>query len=225
MPTLVLAGNTSVHSPREDADALAARLPAARRVEVSGMDHIPGIVEPCVAAMVGRFVRRLNLGNTSCPADPGGPWLAPGRFPRTAAGAFPARVDPGAGNAAGPRGRRVAAVAVATVVDALYHGDPAVPRTRGLRGGSSSIRVSRDQTRLTITLNGARFTRDVAVRGAVRLDRDQRFSGRLSVRGRGVGRRGATLSVIGRLGVIRERPARVRGRIGGRRAALLVDIY
>jgi pimeloyl-ACP methyl ester carboxylesterase len=227
VPALVLASDTSVHSPREDVNALAARLPGARRVDLSGMDHLPGIVEPCVASLIRRFVRRLDPGPTSCPADPGGPWVAPGRFPKTAAGTVAARVDPRGHNVVGPSDRRVAAAAVAALVDAYYHGNPELRRTRGLRGGTTTFRISPNQTRGTITLNRARFVRDVAVRGVVRIDfaRGQRFAGRVTVTGAAVGKRAGTLKLTGQFYPSPDRPVRVRGTLAGRSAGLLVDVY
>jgi pimeloyl-ACP methyl ester carboxylesterase len=226
VPALVLASDTSVHTPQEDVDALAAQLPRARRVVVSGMDHVPAVVEPCVAAMIARFVARLDPGR-SCAPDPGGPWVAPGSFPRTAADAQPARVDPRGRNAVGALGRRIAAVAVATLVDAYYHGNIDVRRTPGLRGGQVAFTVARRRPVGRIVLHGARFARDVAVRGGVRIDfaRGQRFRGRLTARGGALGRRRATLTVDGNFYSRPDRPVRVRGRIAGRRAALLVDVY
>jgi pimeloyl-ACP methyl ester carboxylesterase len=227
MPALVLSSDTSVHSPMEEADALAAALPAARRVLVRGMDHVPALVEPCVAAIVRRFLRTLRPGDTDCAPDPGGPWLAPGVFPATASQALPARVDPRGANAVGRRGRRVAAAAVGAVVDAYYHGSPEFRRTRALRGGFTTTRVTDDGERATIRLREARFARDVAVTGAIRIDfaGGQRWRGRLTVRGGALGGRRATLDVAGQFYSVPDRPVRVRGRIAGRTARLLVDVY
>ncbi len=230
VPALVLASDTSVHSPREDVDALAALLPGARRVEVSGMDHIPAVVEPCVAGIVGRFLRTLDPGRTDCAPDPGGPWYAPGSFPRRAADAVPARVDPRGRNRVGPRGRRLATVAVSAVMDAYYHSTPGAPM-HGLRGGQVEARIAQAGPELTpvfdLVLRRARFSRDVRVSGTIGIDleRGQVFSGRLSVAGGGLGARPSVITIGGQFYASPDRPVRVRGRIGGRPAALLVDVY
>ena len=129
------------------------------------------------------------------------------RFPRRAAGAAPA--DPRPGDRSTVADRRVAAVAAATVADAIqrwtlnYGGSD-----RGLRGG----RWSWSGDRLTrFRFRGARFTRDVPVYGSA--------TWRL-----GTGAVRAELVIPGR-GRLRARwnlrrplaTATLTGRLGGRR--------
>ena len=144
VPVLVTGADTSVHTPSEESRAVAALFPSARYVEFVGGDHIPALVEPCVAAVMVRFIESFDPGDTSCAPDPGGPWYTPGDFPLRAANAVAARIDPNGRNQARLADRRIVAAGVAVLADAFYHGgkyfDPAGP---GLRGGSYRGRVRR----------------------------------------------------------------------------------
>jgi hypothetical protein len=112
--------------------------------------------EHCAAPLVRRFIRTLSAGDTSCAARIAEVRVVD-RFPRRAADAQPAA---GAGSV---RARRIAAVAAATVADALqrwllnYSGT-----SRGLRGG----RWSYTGTKLVrFRFRRTRFARDVPVSG------------------------------------------------------------
>jgi pimeloyl-ACP methyl ester carboxylesterase len=71
VPTLVLAGDLdSVTSPA-DAQAAAAAFPNATYLEVPNRVHITALADDprCVSAIVQRFTRSLDTGDTSCVAD------------------------------------------------------------------------------------------------------------------------------------------------------------
>jgi hypothetical protein len=88
-----------------------------------------------------------------------------GRFAPTAADARRARR--GAGDHSTRTDRKVATVATAAVTDALrrtfLRGGPGAGV--GLRGGTFTDDLNAEQTALVETLNGVRFSRDVAVTG------------------------------------------------------------
>ena len=184
---------------------VASRFPSSTYVETRNTIHVSalGDRDGCAAPIVRRFIRTLSAGDTSC-AGRIAEVRTVERFPRRSAGATPA--DPRPGDRSTAADRRVAAVAAATVADAIqrwllnYDGS-----SRGLRGGRwtwSGDRLTRFRFR------GARFSRDVPVyggatwrlgTGAVRAD--LRIPGRGRLRARwNVRRPLATATLTGRLG-------------------------
>ena len=163
VPTLVVNGDLDNITATSGALVVAARFPDSTLVEIHNQVHVSalGDRDHCAAPIVRRFVRRLSAGDTSCAARM--PEVrAVDRFPRRAQDAVPA--DPAPGDRSSVAGRRVAAVAAATVADAIerwklnYGGSD-----RGLRGG----RWSWAGGRLTrFRFHGTRFVSDVAVDGA-----------------------------------------------------------
>jgi hypothetical protein len=92
-------------------------------------------------------------------------WQAVGRSPLLATEARPADVDVGGGNEIGIEERKVAAVAVAAMTDALQRGLVGGARYgAGLRGGSFAVLWG---PQLTLNLFNCAFTTDVRVSGLV----------------------------------------------------------
>jgi pimeloyl-ACP methyl ester carboxylesterase len=225
VPVLVTGADTSVHTPSEESRAVAALFPSARYVEFVGGDHIPAIVEPCVAAVMARFIESFDPGDTTCAPDPGGPWYTPGDFPLRAANAVPARIDQSGRNQARRGDRRIVAAGVAVLADAFYHsGKYFVPVGPGLRGGSYET-VFGEQSAV-IVFRKDRFVRDVAVDGRMTISYENlSFTATLRLSGPALRGRSATLRVKGQFYRAQDDPFVVRGHIGGRRIAALVDVY
>jgi hypothetical protein len=146
---------------------VASRFPDSTFVEVHNMIHVSalGDRDDCAAPLVRRFVATLSAGDTSCAAHLEEVRVVD-RFVRTAGEADPAA--PAAGDRSSVLQRQVAAVAAATLADALeqwqinYSGHGA-----GLRGGTFSYR---GDDPVVFRLDHARFADDVAVSGVARWD-------------------------------------------------------
>ena len=199
VPVLVTGADTSVHTPTEESRAVAALFPSARYVEFVGGDHIPALVEPCVAAVMVRFIESLDPGDTRCAPDPGGPWYTPGDFPLRAANAVPARIDPTGRNQARVADRRIVAAAVAVLADAYYHGGKQwAPAGQGLRGGSYSFEFGEQS--FTMFFDKDRFVSNVAVDGRMTIAyEDATFTATLRLSGAALRGRNAMLRVKGRV--------------------------
>ena len=212
VPTLVVNGDLDNITTTDQAQVVASRFPRSTYVETRNTIHVSalGDRDGCAAPIVRRFIRALSAGDTSC-AGRIAEVRTVDRFPRRSAGATPA--DPRPGDRSSVADRRVAAVAAATVADAIerwrlnYDGS-----SRGLRGGRwtwSGDRLTRFRFR------GARFTRDVPVFGAATwrlgtgaVRADLRIPGRGRLRARwNVRRPLATATLTGRLGERRLRAA------------------
>jgi len=202
VPTLVLNGDLDNITASSGALVVASRFPRSTFVELHNTIHVSalGDREGCAAPLVRRFVRTLSAGDTSC-AQRIAEVRVVDRFPRRAADAQPAA---GTGSR---RARRIAAVAAATVADAIQRWQLNYGGTsRGLRGGRWSYTGTRF---VRFRFRRTRFARDVPVggtatwrlgTGAVRAD--LRLPG---------GRLRAQWNVRRRLAT-----ARLSGRIGGR---------
>jgi pimeloyl-ACP methyl ester carboxylesterase len=162
VPTLVINGDLDNITTTDQARVVASRFPNSTYVETRNTIHVSALSDRdrCAAPIVRRFIRTLSAGDTSC-ADRIAEVRTVDRFPRRSSGATAA--DPRPGDQSTAADRRVAAVAAATVADAIerwrlnYDGG-----SRGLRGGRwswSGDRVTR------FRFSGARFTRDVPVDG------------------------------------------------------------
>jgi pimeloyl-ACP methyl ester carboxylesterase len=208
VPTLVLNGDLDNITTSPQAREVASRFPRSTFVETANTIHISalGDRDDCAAPMMRRFVRTLSAGDTSCAAR-----IAEVRtvdaFPRRAAAAEPAR--PRAGDRSRVGGRRVAAVAAATVADAIQRWQlNSGGADRGLRGGRWSYTGERV---VRFRFRRARFARDVPVSGIAtwRLS-DGAVRARLRLPGRG--RLRARWSTQRPLAV-----AALDGRLGGRK--------
>jgi hypothetical protein len=121
---------------------------------------IAGAAPAAAARVVRRFIRTLSAGDTGC-ASRIKEVSTVDSFPRSAAAAGLARSR--SGDASRPRARRAAAVAAATVADAIQRWANNFSGVgRGLRGGRWSY--SGDDT-VSFRLRRVRFADDVAVSG------------------------------------------------------------
>jgi pimeloyl-ACP methyl ester carboxylesterase len=162
VPTLVLNGDLDNITASSGARVVAARFPRSTFVETANTVHISalGDRDACAAPMVRRFIRTLSAGDTSC-ARRIAEVRAVDTFPRTAAGAAPA--SPHRGDRSTPAARRAAAVAAATVADAIERWTVNFSGAdRGLRGGRWSYTGDRV---VRFRFRGTRFARDVPVSG------------------------------------------------------------
>lgn len=144
----------------------AARIAAdATTVPVTGAGTLGGDWPPCARDLISESAFTLRIDDKACAQSPETVWPAVGRFPLLASQARPADVDPGGVNEIGVEERKVAAVAVAAITDALQRGLVGGPgHGVGLRGGSFSVAWG---PQLTLTLVDCAFSADVRVSGMV----------------------------------------------------------
>ena len=214
LPVLVINGEFDVTTPLANAATAAAAWPGATLVETENEIHVSALYdyEECASAIVRRFIRMLQPGDTSCAARTPRIHVVQ-RFPSTLSGAPEAASAAGDGSSA--QDRRVAWVAAETVGDALtrwwnvtYAGGV------GLRGGTFLVRGAYLGRRpLVLTLRALRFVEDETVSGRVILNRRRgSVRGTLTVDGAsGPGRLHLSASTRGP-----SAAARLRGVIDGR---------
>jgi pimeloyl-ACP methyl ester carboxylesterase len=205
VPTLVVNGDLDNITASSGALVVASRFPDSTFVETHNTIHVSalGDRERCAAPIVRRFIATLDAGDTSCAARIAEVRVVD-RFPRRAARAMPAETAPG--DRTTVAARRVAAVAAATVADAIQRWALNYSGTdRGLRGGRWSYTGTRF---VRFRFHGARFARDVRVNGTAtwRLGTGA-VRARLTIPGRGrlrarwnVRRQLATATLTGTLG-------------------------
>ncbi|MFT4040981.1 MAG: alpha/beta hydrolase, partial [Thermomicrobiales bacterium] len=191
VPVLILAGDLDSVTAMGGAEVAQTQLgPSARLVVLPNSTHVAaqGDIVGCGSSMVRAFIlnpQNLMSLDTSCTAS----------FPEIrAVGVFPQTLDqmplPTAteGNAASESQLRLAAVAVATVGDAVAHAPARGKKGLGLRGGTVSATgkkpkkgqkakpaKARRRERsgpLILQLKGARYASDVAVSGRVTVPKD-----------------------------------------------------
>jgi pimeloyl-ACP methyl ester carboxylesterase len=232
IPALVLNSELDL-IPLRQAKALTRLFPRVTFVKVANAHHVTGWWNPCAAAIEVRFIATLAAGNTSCAANPRGPFHPPGTpvtrfvpfhgvrsFARLAADVPPARVVRRSVDRSTGADRRVANAAWSAVEDAVMRSMRMSGRTgRGLRGGSFRVRRSGRVT--TLRYRATRFTTDVRVTGrATLLTRTNRLRAVVKIVARG--REDGHLRFAG---VIFD-PARplvtIRGRFGAHRVSLQV---
>ena len=143
-----------------------ARIAAdAATAPVTGAGTLGGDWPPCARDLISESASTLRIVDADCAQLPETVWPAVGRFPLLATQARPADVDPGGVNEIGVEERKVAAVAVAAITDALQRGLVGGPgHGAGLRGGAFSVAWG---PQLTLTLFNCAFTTDVVVSGLV----------------------------------------------------------
>lgn len=225
VPTLVVAAELDLSTTEAEGRFVAGLFPRSRFVLLRNGGHAPGFFSECSPPLYVRFINTLKTGDTSCVERGDADRPAIGRFPRRARGARPARRRPSGADRSRRIDRRVAAVAWLTVQDALRL-NGIVPKETvrgvGLRGGRFVGVFHPESTVVTVDLDGARFTRDVAVDGRARLDFPQGslVSARVTVDGP-AGADGR-LRLSGNWFNPDASVIRIRGRLGGRRVAAVV---
>jgi pimeloyl-ACP methyl ester carboxylesterase len=140
----------------------AAAFPHATFLESTGTGHNAFSWSDCVRGLEQQFLRTLAVKDAGCAAT--SPLDYPGarRFARTVREEPAAR--PAAGNQVRRRGLRVAHAAVDAALDALRRAQVIGAGGAGLRGGTFAVEFGDDET---LTLTGARWTRDLPVDGTV----------------------------------------------------------
>jgi pimeloyl-ACP methyl ester carboxylesterase len=223
VPTLVIVGDLDNVVPIQQATWMAGLFPNSEYVEFPGAFHGAAFWSSCALGLVQEFVQTLELGDRSCASRPEFEIPAVGEFPLLAADATPAQ-PAGGDNEAGPAERRVAAVAVATVRDALARANlgfigPGEIRSRGLRGGRVDLLYrGKNGFNWAMRLHNARFAEDVTVSGVVHLSPDgSRVWADLTIGGAGTAGGALSVATDDYLG---ERWFHVTGSLGGR----IVDV-
>ena len=138
VPTLVVAAELDLSTTEADGRFVADLFPRSRFVLLRNGGHTPGFYSQCSPPLYLRFVNTLKTGDTSCVERGDADRPAPGRFPRRARGAHPAKRRSSGADRSRRIDRRVAAVAWLTVQDALrLNGLVPSQKVRGvgLRGG------------------------------------------------------------------------------------------
>jgi pimeloyl-ACP methyl ester carboxylesterase len=194
VPTLVLDGDMDTVVPMEEVRKVAALFPGSTFVPVAEAGHETIVWTQCSALLQSQFFETLQVGDTSCTQTPETFWPALGRFPRVAAEARPAEVDPNGNNQIGEAERKVVTVAVATAVDALKRTTIGSGNGVGLRAGTFQTSFDADGNQIT-TLTNCSFAKDVTVNGTVTWGTDLSFVADLTVSGSGT--TGGTLHVEG----------------------------
>jgi hypothetical protein len=220
VPTLVIGGDLDNIVPLQITRWMADLFPGSRLVEFVGAGHGAAFWSGCALELVQGFVATLQLGETSCASQPEFKIPSVGEFPRVASEASAAQPWPGGDNQARPAERRVAAVAAATVKDAIARADlaymgPGELGSRGLRGGRLVFEY-RGKIGFTVVihLENVRFAEDVEIDGIVRWPSDPTIvRAELSVSGPGIS--GGELS-IETTNYLITKYLRVRGELGGR---------
>jgi hypothetical protein len=205
VPALLLSGRLDTRTPLENGVELAAQLPHAQRLTVTGTGHdvLDSDITGCAARALRRFADGLQVGDPCKGKDNAVYVLA---RPANALRDYnrPASVK-------GDRGRLLYAT-LDTVIDAqisalqtLYAGFTRL-QGGGLRGGfftasgdGARMRLHRYELVRGIAVSGALRTSSSAIAGTVRVDGPGRLDGTLRITAKGV--------VTGRLGGVKVRYA------------------
>jgi hypothetical protein len=220
IPTLVVDGDIDTIVPREEVQHVTALFPGSTFVSVAEAPHVAAYWNQCAANLESQFFENLQVEDTSCANSPETVWPALGRFPLFARDARAAEIDPSAGNEVDLSERKVATVAVATVIDALKRASIGSGNGVGLRSGTFQSTVDANGNQTTVLTNCA-FATDVTVSGSVLWGADKSLVADLTMSGAGT--HGGSLHVEG----IWEAPGtvgsfKVSGILGGHSVAVLV---
>jgi len=220
VPVLALASDMdpgAIETVRANADLY----PSSSLIVIPEGFHEPVLSNGCANGIATTFIETLQPGDTGCARVPEIVWAALGRFPKVAADARPADIDPAGVNELGLAERKVVTVAVAAIVDAVKRSTIGSGTGVGLRRGTFTS-VS-NPPGLVMTLVGCAFASDVSVDGTVtwNLGSDMSLTADVSVRGAGTA--GGALHVSGTF----QAPGpvgnyRVSGQLGGKRVGLLI---
>ena len=154
-----------------DGAAAAAAFPRGRHILIANGFHVnalPHARSGCAAGIVRHFIATLDPGDTGCASEVPPVRLVP-RFVRHADEVDPAVAD--GGNAASAGALRLASAAVQTVGDIVVRvAGNSSGHGVGLRGGT--FEVVRSGASCRITLEGVRWTEDLAVSGTIEETRD-----------------------------------------------------
>jgi pimeloyl-ACP methyl ester carboxylesterase len=164
-PVLVLNGDMDTLTPALEGRNTVTEYDHARQVVVYNTFHVSAIGDEdnCAQALVRRFIADLSPGDVTCAAHIAEVRLVP-RFATAAAQLDPPRALSGnEGTATDLRVAAAAAYALGDVLDlywANYTGQGV-----GLRGGTWNYVSNQAGSEYLFTMNGVRWTEDVAVSG------------------------------------------------------------
>jgi pimeloyl-ACP methyl ester carboxylesterase len=171
VPALVISGELDNMTTPADGAAVAAAFRRGKQMLISNSFHVnalPHARSGCAADIARHFIVTLEPGDSSCAATVPPVRLVP-RFAVHADGLDPA--IPGAANAASVIALKLASATVQTVGDILVRAaGNSSGHGAGLRGGTFALAGAGDARR--ITLDGARWTEDLAVSGTIDQMRD-----------------------------------------------------
>ena len=166
VPALVLSGELDNMTTPADGAAVARTFKHGRQILIVNSLHVnalPRARSECAAGIVRRFLETLSPGDTRCANEVPPLRLMP-QFARHASELDPAAAQ--AGNRADARQLKVVAAAVLTLGDVLDRLESnASGEAKGLRGGS--FRIVSDAADVRLSLDGVRWTEDLAVSGTV----------------------------------------------------------
>ena len=219
VPVLAFASDMDTGDTIEMVRATADLYPTSSLIVVPEAPHEPVQSNGCANSIATTFLETLQPGDTGCAQVPETIWPALGRFPKVAADARPADIDPVGDNEAGLPERKVVTVAVAAIVDAVKRSTIGSGNGVGLRGGTfTSVYNS---SGLVMTLSGCAFASDVSVDGTVKWNSDMSLTADVSVKGAGTAEGflhvSGTFQAPGPVGNYR-----VSGQLGGKRVGLAI---
>jgi pimeloyl-ACP methyl ester carboxylesterase len=191
VPTLVLGGEYDMPVPEAVARLATKVMVDSRYVTMRAAGHDPQFWSDCGPELVQRFIRTRAVGDASCAERRAGGWWVPGSFPTRVEDAPPAVQR--SGSPATMQQRRLATAAAWTVMDTVQHFF-FVPADTGaaLRGGT--VHFEEIPGGFRRTLDGARFTEDLAVSGPF-TQTGPDYDGEFTVTG--PGRRTTTMRISG----------------------------
>jgi hypothetical protein len=166
VPVLALASDMDTGGdPIEMVDATADLYPASSMLIIPEAFHESVLSNTCSNRIATTFIETLLRGDTSCTQVPETVWPALGRFPKVAADARPAAIDPNRHNQIGFAELKVVTAAVAAVIDAIKRSTIGSGNGVGLRGGTfmSAFKSTGQVTKLI----DCAFASDVNVDGSV----------------------------------------------------------
>ena len=175
VPVLGIIGQLDLNVPLDGTLQDVNLFPHHQVVDVGLVTH-PATYWRCAPARIQEFLDTLGPVRQDCGSDPQPFWLARSAFPATTDQAAGATSNPDGTDASTAADRRIAAVAVETLVDAFFQqrrqGCCSIDGV-GLRGGTTHWEFTPTGDGFVFTFTGAKFTSDVAVTGTLSSPFDQ----------------------------------------------------
>jgi pimeloyl-ACP methyl ester carboxylesterase len=220
VPVLALASDMdpgAIETVRANADLY----PSSSLIVIPEAFHEPVLSNGCANAIATNFIETLLPGDTACTQVAAIIWPALGRFPKVAADARSATIDPSGHNEIGLAERRVVTVAVASIVDAVKRSTIGSGNGVGLRGGT--FKTAFNPSGQVTTLVDCAFASDVSVDGTLvwNSGSDLSLTADVSVKAGGIAR--GTLHISGAFhapGPVGNYS--VNGYMGGKRVAVVI---
>ncbi len=195
VPVLVLNGDLDTITTPEEGGKAARLFPRSSHVIVANTGHVTALDDfgGCAANIVRRFTQS-KVVDAQCASQVPAMHLVPS-FSATVEEVSPA--TPLSGNTAPVKERRAAAGAVLAAADVLARSyEFGLTSGSGLRGGSYSAAPA--NARDHVTLDGVRWTKDLAVSGSAHFDaRRARASAHLTLAGASTGTIDVTWPALG----------------------------